>query len=150
MLPVPELAPRSGMAAPTGGVTTTALASKNLGMVRAIIGKSNNRRIGTLVLVIRPEHFSTIFNDVALGSGTEICVIDASNKKLIVRADGTSTNPEGTIVPGLIAKIASNAPHEPGGFVDFEGKRGERYLAAYTSGIPGTTWFVVSTVPEKS
>src|SRR5690349_23954177 len=38
----------------------------NLGMVRAVIGKSNNRRLGYLVLVIRPEHFSTIFNDVAL------------------------------------------------------------------------------------
>ncbi|SAL67622.1 PAS/PAC sensor-containing diguanylate cyclase/phosphodiesterase [Caballeronia udeis] len=142
-----ELAPdRNGR--PYWGSYDNGVGQQNLGMVRAIIGKSNNRRIGTLVLVIRPEHFSTIFNDVALGSGTEICVIDASNKKLIVRADGTSTNPDGTIVPGLIAKIASNAPHEPGGFVDFEGKHGERYLAAYTS-IPGTTWFVVSTVPEK-
>ena len=44
-----------------------------------------------------------------------------------------------------------NAPIEhsgPSGFVAFDGKRGGRYLAAYTR-IPGTTWFVVSTIPEK-
>jgi hypothetical protein len=45
---------------------------QDLGMVRAIIGKSNNQQIGNLVLVIRPEHFSAIFDDVAVGSGTEI------------------------------------------------------------------------------
>ena len=81
-------------------------------MVRAIISKSNNQQIGNLVLVVRPEYFSTIFNDVALGSGTEIYVLDASSNKLIVRADDTSTNADETAgetaEPGLIDKIAHN------------------------------------------
>lgn len=134
---------------PYWGSYDNGVGQQNLGMVRAIIGKSNNRRIGTLVLVIRPEQFSTIFNDVALGSGTEIYVLDARSNKLVVRTDGISTNTDGTAEPDLIRKIASNGLNgESSGFVDFEDKREGRYLAAYT-GIPGTTWIVVSTIPEK-
>jgi diguanylate cyclase (GGDEF)-like protein/PAS domain S-box-containing protein len=134
---------------PYWGSYDNGVGQQNLGMVRAIIGKSNNQQIGTLVLVIRPEYFSAIFNDVALGSGTEIYVLDASNNKLIVRADAPSTNTNDMAEPGLIAKITHNEiSGEPSGFVTFEGKRRGRYLAAYTK-IPGTTWFVISTIPEK-
>jgi sensor histidine kinase YesM len=137
---------------PYWGSYDNGVGQQNLGMVRAIISKSNNRQIGNLVLVIRPEYFSTIFNDVALGSGTEIYVLDASSNKLIVRADDTSTNSDetngGTAEPGLINKIAHNEPYgKPSGFVAFEDKRRAHYFAAY-SRIPGTTWFVVSTIPE--
>jgi PAS domain-containing protein len=122
---------------------------QDLGMVRAIIGKSNNQQIGNLVLVIRPEHFSAIFDDVATGSGTEIYVVDASTDKRIVGADGTSVTTDGRAEPGLIEKITQADPHgEPSGFVDFEGTSGGRYLAAYTA-IAGTPWFVVSTIPEQ-
>ncbi|MGF6854401.1 bifunctional diguanylate cyclase/phosphodiesterase [Paraburkholderia sp. CI3] len=122
---------------------------QDLGMVRAIIGKSDNRQIGNLVLVIRPEYFSSIFNDVAVGSGTEIYVLDASSDKLIVRADGSSMSTDGKAEPGLLERITNADPHgEPNGFVDFHGKNGDRYLAAYT-GIAGTKWYVVSTIPEK-
>src|ERR1700761_13358 len=72
---------------------------QDLGMVRAIIGKSNNQQIGNLVLVIRPEHFSAIFDDVATGSGTEIYVVDASTDKRIVGADGTSVTTDGRAEP---------------------------------------------------
>jgi diguanylate cyclase (GGDEF)-like protein/PAS domain S-box-containing protein len=134
---------------PYWGSYDNGVGKQNLGMVRAIIGKSNNRQIGTLVLVIRPEYFSTIFNDAALGSGTEIYVLDASNNKLIVRADDTSRSTSEAAEPGLIDKIKHNEPYgEPSGFVTFEGKRTGRYLAAYTR-IPGTAWFVISTMPEK-
>lgn len=134
---------------PYWGSYDNGVGQQNLGMVRAIIGKSNNLPIGNLVLVIRPEYFSSIFDDVALGSGTEIYVLDASNDKLIVRADGTSMATDSTAEPGLIEKIANAEPRDAyRGFVDFDSKRGGRYLAAYT-GIPGTSWFVVSTIPEK-
>jgi diguanylate cyclase (GGDEF)-like protein/PAS domain S-box-containing protein len=133
---------------PYWGSYDNGVGQQNLGMVRAIISKSNNQQIGNLVLVIRPEYFSTIFNDVALGSGTEIYVLDASSNKLIVGADDTSPNTGETVEPGLIEKIAHNEPYgKPSGFVAFEGKRHARYFAAY-SRIPGTTWFVVSTIPE--
>ena len=133
---------------PYWGSYDNGVGQQNLGMVRAIISKSNNQQIGNLVLVIRPEYFSTIFNDVALGSGTQIYVLDANSNKLIVRADDTPTNTGETVEPGLIDKIAHNEPYgKPSGFVAFEDKRRARYFAAY-SRIPGTTWFVVSTIPE--
>ncbi|MFP3740073.1 hypothetical protein SB860_35145, partial [Burkholderia sp. SIMBA_019] len=65
---------------------------QNLGMVRVIFDKTNNQKIGNLVLIVRPEYFSTIFNDVATGSGTEIDIFDASNNKIILRADNASAN----------------------------------------------------------
>ncbi|HZZ11756.1 MAG TPA: EAL domain-containing protein [Paraburkholderia sp.] len=134
---------------PYWGSYDNGVGQQNLGMVRAVIGKSNNRQLGNLVLVVRPEHFSSIFDDVALGSGTEIYVLDASNNKLIVGADNASMAGDGMAEPDLIGKIANAAPRgEPSGFVDFDGRHGGRYLAAYTA-IPGTTWFVVSTIPEK-
>jgi diguanylate cyclase (GGDEF)-like protein/PAS domain S-box-containing protein len=133
---------------PYWGSYDNGVGQQNLGMVRAIIGKSSNQQIGNLVLVIRPEHFSTIFNNVALGSGTEIYVLDARNNKLIVRSDDTSANTDGSAEPGLIDRIAHDAPQdETSGFVAFKSKRGGRYMAAYAR-VPGTTWFVVSTMPE--
>ncbi|QGZ65194.1 bifunctional diguanylate cyclase/phosphodiesterase [Paraburkholderia acidisoli] len=124
---------------------------QNLGMVRAIYDKTNNRKIGNLVLVVRPEFFSTIFNDVASGSGTEIYVLDASDNKLIVVADNSAAAAAGTTPePGLADDIARHAESgEASRFVMYSGKHGGRYLAAY-SRIPGTTWFVVSTIAEKS
>ena len=135
---------------PYWGSYDNGVGQQNLGMVRAVIGKSNNRRLGNLVLVIRPEHFSTIFNDVASGTGTQICVVDMRTNKLIVRADDTSASADTTVAPGLIDRITHNneALGEPNGFVSYEGKDRAGYFAAYTR-IPGTTWFVVSTIPEK-
>ncbi|MBN3752428.1 EAL domain-containing protein [Paraburkholderia sp. Tr-20389] len=135
---------------PYWGSYDNGVGQQNLGMVRAVIGKSNNQQLGNLVLVIRPEHFSTIFNDVALGTDTQIYVLDTSNNKLIVRADDTPASANATAEPGLIDKITHNTETlgEPNGFVSFEGKNRAGYFAAYTR-IPGTTWFVVSTIPEK-
>jgi len=121
---------------------------QNLGMVRAIVSKSNNQQIGKLVLVVRPEYFSTVLSDVASGSGTQIYVLDSRSNKLIIGADDASTNADETPEPRLIEEIAHNEHGEQGGFVAFEGKRGGRYMATYTR-IPRTTWFVISTIPEK-
>lgn len=133
---------------PYWGSYDNGVGQQNLGMVRAIISKSDNQPIGRLVLVIRPEHFSAIFNDVALGSGAEVDVLDTSNNKLIVRADDTTGNAGDSAEPGLIAQIARHASTgESGGFVSFDALRGGHYLAAYTR-IPGTTWYVISTLPE--
>ncbi|SAK80444.1 diguanylate cyclase/phosphodiesterase with PAS/PAC sensor(s) [Caballeronia hypogeia] len=134
---------------PYWGSYDNGVGQQNLGMVRTIFGKNSNRPIGNLVLVIRPEHFSTIFADVALGSKTEIFVLDARNKELVVRADGASANTGASAPRELVETIALNgASAEPNGFTAYEGRRGARYLAAYTN-IPGTSWFVVSTIPEE-
>ncbi|CAG9268891.1 Diguanylate cyclase/phosphodiesterase [Paraburkholderia unamae] len=124
---------------------------QNLGMVRAIYDKSNNRKIGNLVLVVRPEYFSTIFNDVASGSGTNIFVFDSSHDKLIVSAENAlAASGRDTPEAGLVQEIARNgASGEASRCFAFAGRHGERYLAAYAR-IPGTAWFVVSTIAEKN
>ena len=117
-----------------------------IGNCRVCAGR--NQQIGKLVLVVRPQYFSTVLSDVASGSGTQIYVLDSRSNKLIIGADDASTNADETPEPRLIEEIAHNEHGEQGGFVAFEGKRGGRYMATYTR-IPRTTWFVISTIPEK-
>jgi len=181
---------------PYWGSYENGVGQENIGMGRAIIGKSDNRQIGNLVLVVSPEYFATIFNDAAPDSGAEIYVLDASNNKVIIRAGNASRTAgnDATAEPALIEKIAqhqgssnSNNAGSPAssnalghvngdvsgigtgtgksttassidpsgspsralsGFVDFIGQRHAPYLAAYAN-IPGTRWYVVSTIPKK-
>ncbi len=122
---------------------------RDLAMARAIVGKNSNRQIGSLVLIIRPEHFSAIFNDFAVGSGTELCVFDARDNRIVLRAGGGANDQGGLAPPELVKRIASQEPNRrSSGFVDFAGKHGGHYLAAYR-GIPGTSWFVVSAIAER-
>ncbi|RDU99479.1 bifunctional diguanylate cyclase/phosphodiesterase [Trinickia dinghuensis] len=135
---------------PYWGSYDSGFGQRDLGMVRAIIGKSANRQIGSLVLVVRPEHFSTVFRDFASGSGANIYVLDAGNRQVIVRANGTALDADRVAEPKLMEQIAhAQAASDTGGIVEFESRRGGRYLAAYDP-IPGTTWFVVSTTSEKA
>jgi diguanylate cyclase (GGDEF)-like protein/PAS domain S-box-containing protein len=135
---------------PYWGSYDSGFGQRDLGMVRAIIGKSDNRQIGSLVLVVRPEHFATVFRDFASGSGSDIYVVDADTRKVIVRADGTALDADGTAEPGLIERISNDgATNDARGFVAFDGRHGGRYLAAYDR-IPGTPWFVVSTTCERA
>jgi diguanylate cyclase (GGDEF)-like protein/PAS domain S-box-containing protein len=123
---------------------------QNLGMVTAIFDKSNDQKIGNLVLVVKPEYFSTIFSNVASRSGMEIYILDASDNKVITRADDVPSNAESLPAALLIENIARNGTSGAANhFVTFTGKHGGRYLAAYAP-VPNTNWFVVSTIAEKS
>ncbi|MFD1560118.1 EAL domain-containing protein [Paraburkholderia silviterrae] len=123
---------------------------QNLGMVTAILDKSNDQKIGNLVLIVRPEYFSTIFSNVASRSGIEISILDASTNKAIIRADDSRASAAALSVPGLIERIEHNgAADDASRFVSVTGTHGERYLVAYAR-IPNTSWIVVSTIAEKS
>ena len=135
---------------PYWGSYDSGFGQRDLGMVRAIIDKSDNRRIGSLVLVVRPEHFSTVFRDFAWGSGSDIYVLDADTHQVIVRANGTALDADAAAEPRLIERVsAAETTEEAQGIVEFEGRHGGRYLAAYNR-IPGTAWFVVSTTSERT
>ena len=122
---------------------------QNLGMVRQILGKTNNLPIGNLVLVVRSEYFSSIFNDVSPGSGADVYVLDVTKAKLIVRSTSGSFDTDAA-EPGLVRMIETAKPSAAqNGFSNFDGRSGRQYLAAYTN-IPGTTWYVVSAIPEKN
>ena len=177
---------------PYWGSYENGVGQENIGMVRPIIGKSDSRHIGNLVLVVSPEHFASIFNDAAPDSGAEIYVVDANSHKLIIRADNAAQTPGNAAAAeaGLIEKIALQTQHTrdtmstkylsgggntdnagntgqagngsdskggssdgdlrraPSGSVEFVSAGGHNYLAAYAN-IPGTSWFVVSTIPKK-
>ncbi|MCG5072198.1 EAL domain-containing protein [Paraburkholderia tagetis] len=122
----------------------------NLGMVSGVFDKSNDQKIGNLVLVVRPEYFSAIFSNVASRSGIEICILDSDNQRVIIRADDARAHSGMQMVSRLLESIAHNGTSaDASSFLSVAGMQGERYLVAY-SRIPGTSWVVVSTIAEKS
>lgn len=121
---------------------------QNLGMLRTIVSKSSNKPVGNLLLVIRPEHFSAIFDDVDLGNGSDIFILDSSSDKVIVWPRSKPSGDDDSIAPALAENIARSLQNnEQRSFVAFDDKQKHEYFAAY-SHVPGTTWFVVSTVPK--
>lgn len=124
---------------------------QSVGMLRAIISKSSNILIGSLFLVISPEHFSAIFDNVNLGSGTAIFILDASNGRVIIWQRGKPFSAGDEVAdPAMIEKIAhSMMRSERSSFVSFSSKGQGKFLAAYTQ-IPDTSWFVVSTIPADN
>ena len=59
---------------------------KGIAMTRQIFSKNNNRIAGELYLHIKPSHFSEIFDDVSLGEGSDIYVMDALDGSVIVES----------------------------------------------------------------
>lgn len=120
---------------------------QSIGMLRPVVSKSSNRQLGNLFLAIRPEHFSTILEDVDLGNGTDIFILDAASGRVIVAPRGKPL-PAGAAAPALLDSIArSMTSREPSSFVAFDGQASGQQFAAYTA-VPGTSWFVVSSIPE--
>lgn len=144
-----EQVPGQRNALPYWGSYDNGVGQQSIGMLRPVISKNSNRSIGNLLLVIRPEHFSTIFDDVELGTGTGVFILDARNGKIIVSPHGPALDAaEELVEPALLEEIANSMTGAgQSSFVEFVGKGQGRYLAAY-SRIPGTTWFVVSPIPE--
>lgn len=121
---------------------------QSLGMLRTVVSKSSNKPVGNLLLVIRPEHFSAIFDDVNLGNGNDIYILDSSSGKVIVWPRNKPFADDEAAAPELTKNIAQSLQSkERRSFVAFNDKQQRKYFAAYSQ-IPGTTWFVVSTEPE--
>ncbi len=117
-------------------------------MLRAINSKNNNKLIGNLFLGIRPSHFSSIFDDVALGTGTDTFIFDGRSRKAIVRAHEQVAGAVDISAEAALAELIARAlpTAETGNFAAFNSKALGQYLAAYAR-VPGTSWFVVSTIP---
>lgn len=122
----------------------------NLGMLRRVVNPSNNKTVGSIFLAIRSEHFSAIFDNVDLGSGAEIYIIDASNGKIIVwpksKSPSTLDEANGKSLATLTAEFAQHGQFN--GFVNFESASHEQYRAAFAA-VPGTSWMVVNTIPKR-
>ncbi|HEV7814765.1 MAG TPA: diguanylate cyclase, partial [Janthinobacterium sp.] len=126
---------------------------KSIVMLRQIYFKSDNRLAGSLFLGLRPVRFSSIFDDVHLGDGSDIFILDARDGSGIVQ---TRDRPGGgAAAPALVAHIAASLAHgRQTGCLLYEdaaldGRAHATFLAAYTQ-IPRTTWYVVSTLPNDA
>ena len=125
---------------------------RSIAMVRQIYSKNDNRLAGGLFLGIRATRFSGIFDNANLGAGSEIFIVDAHDGTLLAqrreRAAGVTAAP--ALLEQLGASVRSGAQT---GFLAYhqtvaEGSPPAGYFAAYTQ-VPGTSWFVVSTLPNQ-
>ena len=138
-----ERAPRL-LGRPYWGTYDNASGQKSLVLLRAIHDKANNQPAGNLFLGVRPSHFSAIFDDVDLGSGTDIFVLDADAGKVVVNtAAGQDSAPDAALADELRRSMQRN---QRSGFFGYNGQLPGEQLAAYAQ-IGDTSWFVVSTIP---
>ena len=126
---------------------------KSIVMLRQVYFKSNNRLAGSLFLGVRPLHFAGIFDNVQLGEGSDIFILDGRDGSVVVQA---RERPNGApLAAGLLAELGASLRHgQPGGFAAYEdvaadGRGRASYRAAYAQ-IPRTSWYVVSTLPNDS
>ena len=140
----------SGRGHPYWGTYDNSVGQRSIVMLRRIYSKGSNKLAGTLFLGIRPSHFSTIFDDVDLGSGTEIFILDGTDGKVVVNTPEQAVVANGSAPEqALLEKIKGSMPDgKPTGFVSHIGKSSDNYLAAYSQ-IPGTAWLVVSRIPAE-
>jgi diguanylate cyclase (GGDEF)-like protein len=141
-----ERAPKL-MGRPYWGAYDNAAGQKSLVLLRAIHNKANNQPAGHLFLGVRPSHFSSIFDDVDLGSGTAIFVLDADAGAVVVKtAERAGTGPD-TPDAALTEELRrSMQRNQRSGFAGYTDQLPGKQLAAYSQ-IGDTSWFVVSTIP---
>jgi diguanylate cyclase (GGDEF)-like protein len=133
---------------PYWGTYDNAAGQKSMVLLRAIHNKANNQLVGSLFLGVRPSHFSSIFEDVNLGSGSDIFVLDADAGKVVIDAparagEGAAAAPAAALTEELRRSMQRN---QRSGFVGYRGEQPGRQLAAYSQ-IADTSWFVVGTIP---
>ncbi|MDL2358074.1 MAG: diguanylate cyclase [Pseudomonadota bacterium] len=125
---------------PAWSIYDNAGGQKSLVLLRAIHDKANNALLGSLFLGVRPSHFSAIFEDVDLGSGTDIFLFDADAGETVVR---TARRGEAAPAPALAAQLRRGLQRgQRSGFTGYDGS----HLAAFSQ-VADTSWFVVSTIP---
>jgi len=136
---------------PQWGSYDNGVGQQNIGMVRAVLSKNSSEPIGAIFLAIRPEHFSAIFDNVDLGKGADIFILDAGTGRVLVWSQGKQAVVGDNIgsTSSMLKKMAESRMHgEQTGFVTFNSISHEQYVAAYAI-IPGTTWMAVNTIPKS-
>ncbi|MDB5909309.1 MAG: hypothetical protein JWP34_3423 [Massilia sp.] len=127
---------------PYWGAYDNAAGQKSLVLLRAIHSKADNRVAGSLFLGVRPSHFAAIFDDVDLGSGSAIFVLDAEAGTVVVKTAERTGAPAAAPDAALAEELRRSLQRKQrSGFVPSSGK-----LAAYAQ-VADTSWFVVNTIP---
>jgi diguanylate cyclase (GGDEF)-like protein len=146
------------------GIYDNAAGQKSMVLLRAIQDKSTNQLIGSLFLGVRPSHFAAIFDDVNLGSGSAVFVLDADAGQVVAEAffnrDGAgtaaaATAPVAALTSELRRSLQRNGRSGVVGYSEARDGHGDGHgsgheagerLAAYAQ-IGDTSWFVVGAMP---
>ena len=112
---------------PYWGAYDNVAGQKSLVLLRAMHNKTNNQLVGNLFLGFRPTHFSAIFEDVNLGTGTALFVVDAIAGAVVISApDRNSSTPSGDADPQLLIEgpaAQHAARHQRSGFFPVRQRR---------------------------
>ena len=123
-------------------------AQTSIVLLRSIYSKRSNRLAGSLFLGVRPSQFGAVFDDVALGPGSALLVLDARSGKSVVTGagpgDGVAADP--ALLDALRNGVLANRLT---GFTPYRDRAGAAFLAAYAQ-VAGTDWFVVNTIPQAA
>ena len=136
-------------------------------MLRGIYFKQSNRVAGSLFLGVRTSYFSSIFENVNLGPGSNIYILDSQDGKFIAKTGAESAIFNGTAVSHSISDpiLKKISEGDRSGSFDYtffgqnasgtnDGRAtaesgGYPFLATFTQ-IPHTSWCVVSTIPYEN
>lgn len=119
-------------------------------MLRDIYFKANNQRAGSLFLGIKRSHFAEIFNDVDLGNGSSIYILDAQDGRLIALGQaGPMPTGDTHASPALLDAIRLTRQRTLStGSLTYDSGNGQ-FVTVFTN-IPNTDWFVVNEIPYNS
>ena len=119
-------------------------------MLRDIYFKANNQRAGRLFLGIKRSHFAEIFNDVDLGNGSSIYILDAQDGRLIALGQAAPLPTTDTPTsPALLDAIRLTRQRTLStGSITYDSGMGQ-FVTVFTN-IPNTDWFVVNEIPYNS
>lgn len=123
----------------------------SIAMVRQIYFKRDNRLAGSLLLGIRPDHLARVFDNVRLGAGSDIFVLDGRDGTPLIEPREHDGAP---VAAALLRRIAASASAgerdgQAAGFLTYRDAAGAGFYVAYTQ-IPRTSWYVVSTLPDAA
>ena len=132
---------------------------KSIVMLRDIYFKANNQLAGSLFLGIQRSHFSEIFDDVNLGKGNTIYILDAHDGSLIAEGnDSIAQAGDNRVHPTLLEAIRQTLQRgQHTGVITYEeknpnaatGPRQGTFMTVFAK-IPYTPWFVVNEIPYNS
>ena len=134
---------------PTWGALELWGGSSSIAMVRQIYFKRDNRLAGSLLLGIRPSRLAGVFDNVHLGPGSDIFVLDGRDGTPLIQPREHDGAP---VAAALLRQIAADARNgerigQPTGFQTYRDAAGAGFYVAYTQ-IPRTSWYVASTLPD--
>lgn len=118
-----------------------AVGQRSIVMLRDVISKGNNRRIGTLFIGLQPGYFSRVFDTANLGYGSRMLLIDSVDGRIVAYGNRTSPD-DAAIAAGLAAAITRGESD----FISYADSQGKERLAAFAA-VPHTSWVVANITP---